>query len=185
MLGNVMTIRILAGLLLALGAAGAGAGEAYRWVDEDGTVVYSDRPAPGATRVPLPGVQTVPGQPLPGAAASAAATPPPAAAAYLNLGFVSPLDDQSIHDNSGDLPVSLLVEPSLDVERGHRLQLYLDGAPWGEPTEQTSFMVPNVDRGTHFVEVRVLDTQGRVVDESAVVTFHMHRQSALNRRRAN
>ncbi len=38
---------------LALFAAGAAYAQAYKWIDEDGIVHYSDRPEPGAERVDL------------------------------------------------------------------------------------------------------------------------------------
>ena len=40
--------------LIAVFAAGAAAAQAYRWVDENGVVHYSDRPREGAEQIFLP-----------------------------------------------------------------------------------------------------------------------------------
>ena len=43
-------LRILSSFMLALLAATSAYCEVYKWVDPDGTVHYSDQPAPGATQ---------------------------------------------------------------------------------------------------------------------------------------
>ncbi len=43
-------LRILSSLMLALLATTSAYCEVYKWVDPDGTVHYSDQPAPGATQ---------------------------------------------------------------------------------------------------------------------------------------
>ena len=48
-----MQIRLLTAVALIL-LAGVALAQAYRWVDKDGVVHYSDRPEPGAEEVQLP-----------------------------------------------------------------------------------------------------------------------------------
>jgi len=43
--------------IAALALAGAVFGQAYKWVDEDGVVHYSDRPQEGAEEIQLPTTQ--------------------------------------------------------------------------------------------------------------------------------
>jgi Domain of unknown function (DUF4124) len=65
-------MRHLCSALILLAAAPAIAAEVYRSIDENGIVVYSDRPAEGAQRVHI-------ATPAPGTPAQAAQTPAPAA----------------------------------------------------------------------------------------------------------
>ena len=51
---NRMELRTVFTLVCLFAAAGAAAQEAYRWVDEDGVVHYSDRPRKGAESIVLP-----------------------------------------------------------------------------------------------------------------------------------
>ncbi len=163
-------------LILCLSALSAA--DVYRWVDEEGNVVYSDRPIPGAEQLKSISVQTISLPPVPAPAAQAA---PPLAQPkrYLSFAIIQPSDDQAIRDNAGNISVSVLVEPSLYNELGHKLQLYLDGAPWGEAGGTVEYTLPNLDRGTHQLKAQVLDGDGAVVATTDAVTFHLLRQSIL------
>ena len=49
-----MELRSVFSLFCLLAVGAAAAQEAYRWVDEDGVVHYSDRPREGAEAIVLP-----------------------------------------------------------------------------------------------------------------------------------
>ena len=169
---------MISALALLLACAGPAAADIYRYVDEDGNVIYSDQPHPDAEKIPVPEVQTY--------SAPAFSEPPPPPAAkpeaprivYLTFGIVSPADDQAVRSNNGSLNVEVLLEPALD--KSHQLQLLLDEKPRGEPGTATSWSLENVTRGTHTLLAEIIDDTGAVVNRTEPVTFHLLRVSVAN-----
>lgn len=161
-------------LLLAVPPVLAG-GEIYRWVDEDGTVIYSDQPHPAAEKLDLPELLTIPAQRLP----PPETEPPPGPPPYEDIAIVEPADDETIRDNAGNITVRASLTPRLRSELGHRLVLYMDGILYGEPAVSPEFNLTNVDRGSHSVAVAVVDEDGSELLRSTSVTFHLMRVSIL------
>lgn len=202
---SVTTRRLLAGLAaglaLTLGLSAAGSAEAatriYRTVDENGNVVFTDVPPrpdePGqAVELNEGSSFTPPPTPAPEPTAEDGsrmsleqwlgneAPPSDEEAAgpvsYQSLEIASPANDEGLRDNAGTVTVNARLQPRLDV--GHAMQVLLDGEV--RQTGQTSsFQLINVDRGTHSVQVRVVDANGNILIASAPTTFHLQRRSVL------
>jgi hypothetical protein len=159
------------------------AGPAWRWVDADGTVHYSDRPVPGATEVYLPDAATpapIP-QPSPAASQSApvAAVPVEQSAQYSQLAISSPAPQATLWNIGGELTVDVIVGPRL--QQGHRLGLIYDGTLLNlPPTSGTSFSISDVFRGQHTVQAVILDSRNAQVLRSAPVQFMVQQTSLLN-----
>jgi hypothetical protein len=178
-----LSMRSMLALGLAFCSGLAAAAEVYRSVDEHGNVVYSDQPSPGAELIKAPPISTISLPPIENAQEpTAPAAPPPKQ--YLSFAIIAPTQDATVRDNTGAVQVGLLVEPSIDRERGHRLQLFLDGKPLGEPGLATEIGLTDVDRGTHELKAVIIDREGRSVASTQTVTFHLHRESQLFRRGA-
>jgi hypothetical protein len=96
---------------------------------------------------------------------------------YQQLEITAPTPDETLRDNTGDVTVSVALQPDLDAAAGHRLQFLLDGKPQGKPSDSSHARFPNVPRGTHTVEVAVVDASGHELKRSTGVRFHLHRQS--------
>jgi hypothetical protein len=168
-------------LLIAILGHGGALADVYRWVDENGNVVFSDRPHPGAEKIEVAPVQTVPALPL--AEPTTPVSPPAMAPNYITFAIIAPTDQQNIHNPpDGNVSVSVLLEPSLDIGRSHRLSLHVDGLPFNEPGSTTEFVLPNVSRGSHKVQAFVLDGDGAVIGKTPAITFHLHRQIAQQQR---
>lgn len=156
----------------------------YRWTDSDGNVHFGDDPPAGAERVEVgePAVVSTPprtAHPTPAPTPSEAPAP-----AYRLFEIVSPADDAVVRDNLGRVPVNIDIDPPL---RGnHRIDVRLDGArhPDQPATRSTAFTLHDVDRGTHTLEVRVLDSAGNVLARSAS-QFHLHRATVHSPARQN
>jgi len=172
-------------LVPALAAALAAApvrGEIYRYVDESGTVVYTDRPRPGAEKVELPGISVYRGGVPRAGSPPAGDRKEPAkevAPAYETVRIVSPAHDQAFWSAVGEVAVQLETKPELRVEAGHRLRLYVDGRPVEGLLEATAVRLRNVNPGTHELRAEIVDGAGRVLAESEPVTFHLLRPSRL------
>lgn len=172
--------RIYAALLAAsLLPVTVGAAEIYRTVDENGNVVYTDRPVQGGKQVELPELSTYEALPAPPAAP---AQPNTAAATEDNpavkLSFVQPTEGETVFNNQGNLIVAVRVEPPL--EPAQKLAVQIDDAEpvrIQEPTHQFT----EVHRGTHTVKAWVENAVGEPVGQQAAVTFYMRQASRLLR----
>lgn len=102
------------------------------------------------------------------------------AAAYNHALIVSPADDSAVRGNAGRLTVRARVDPPL--QRGHRLRLLFDGVPQGAAGRASSFELENIDRGTHSLQLQVVDDAGRVLFTGTASEFHLLRHSRLHRR---
>lgn len=171
----------LFGLALGL-AAGVAPADVYRWVDEDGTVHYSDEPREGAERLELGEPATVQ---TPDAGAAPAREEPEAPEeaereaddeGYERFAITSPQPEQTIQSAPGRVPVALALQPQL--REGHAVTLLLDGEPVQQsPLEGLELTLEPVDRGTHTLEARVTDDRGEVLARTDRVTFYLHRPS--------
>jgi hypothetical protein len=87
--------------------------------------------------------------------------------------ITSPEDDKPLRSNSGTIDIHIATEP--EKENTHKLQLYLDGKKLGSPQISPTMRALNIDRGTHQVQVELLDESGKVLAKTQVVTVHLQR----------
>jgi hypothetical protein len=100
------------------------------------------------------------------------------ARAYDAVRIVSPAEDETVHDNSGNVAVTVSVSPPLDVKAGDRILLLLDGRAVASGG-MTRFELKGVERGTHDLQAQVAAPDGSILGASTIVAFHMWRASRL------
>lgn len=170
---------ILFSLLLATGLASAA--NIYKWTDESGRVVFGDKPPNGveATPVRVQSPQTF--TPPPKSTFKSSSTEEAekkaaeeAARPKYKVAIASPADDEPVRNNPGNIAIQISSEPALNLEAGHKFQLLMDGNPV-MTSQKTTIVLTNVDRGTHTLQVQVIDETGKVLESSASSTFHMLR----------
>jgi hypothetical protein len=151
--------------------------QAYKWVDDDGVVHYSDRPREGAERVVLPKSPPRPAQTRapsrPASQANAATEPAPAAFKYESITFNSPAAEETLWNIEGVLNVSLSVEPALQT--GHQIRVYFDGEP--TVVSGTSFQLEEVYRGVHNLQAEVVDETGNLMIRSRPNRFYVQQNA--------
>lgn len=168
---DIRPILLLASLL----AASAVFAEAYRWVDEDGVVHYSDRPAEGAEEIVLPKANTTTVR------RAQRTEPEPAPAAsnqpvrYQGLSITSPASEETLWNIEGQLTVQIQVTPAL--QQGHRMRLYYDGE--GRDISSTTVQLEEVWRGEHNLQVEILNETGMPLIRSNPLRFYVQ-QSTVN-----
>lgn len=150
----------------------------YKWVDGSGQVHYGDQPSAGATEVELPEamVYTPPDytdddEPASGDSEAVAGGP------YKSLVVVQPANDETLRSNEGNVAVSIELIPGL-VEN-HKFVIYLDGNRVSGELTTSQITLQNVDRGSHSLEIAVVDANGQEVLRSTAVSFHLRRFSQL------
>ena len=165
-------------LLLAVTASA----ETWRWVDEDGVVNFSDQPRPGAERVELQGLSTFSPPEWTAQPDEPAGPAEPDAAGldwYSRLAILSPVNEETIWNNQGNLDVALAVEPRM--RQGDRINLYLDGEPVnGLPPNATRFTIDRVFRGGHTLRATIVDQNGAELFSSDTLQFYVRQTSLLN-----
>jgi len=169
------TMRILL-LLVTLSFLTPVSAGVYRSVDEAGNVVYTDKPSPDAEKIKIDKVQTIPA-----GDDNFEYTPPEESeeVAYTKLEIVNPENDHVFTGNTGDVTVSVVIEPELNTENGDRLILTMDGKKEAD-SGSTSFSFTNLDRGTHTVEVHVVNKDGKSLKSSKRISFVIQRTSIQN-----
>ena len=166
-------------VLLSLLAATAVMAEAYRWLDDDGVMHYSDRPQEGAERFDLPTYSR------PGPAPRRTTTQPAQSGAlerlqqertqfrYEVLRISSPGAEETLWDIGGALNVSLAVTPPLQA--GHRVRVYFDGEP--QLVNGATFQLQEVWRGVHNLQVEILDETGKLMIRSQPNRFYVQQNT--------
>ena len=154
----------------------------YRYIDENGNVAFSDEPVDGGVRVevsPAPAIDLKDLPPLgtePKADSRRSAAK--AAPTYEHIDLKSPRDDQAVRANGGNVSLEVDLKPALRTDLGHRFAVKLDGRrldrTWSENPQLTA-----VDRGTHQLQVMVVDASGEPLIKTDTITFHVLRRSIL------
>lgn len=169
--------------VLSLCAAGLAFAQAYKWVDEDGVVHYSDRPQPGAEVVDLP--RRPPPTSAPAARVAATSTaeqaPEEPAPGYELLEVADPGPEVTLWNIEGTLNVSLNLQPAL--QPGHQVRAYFDGEP--RMVSGTSFQIEEVYRGVHNIQVEILDETGQMLIRSRTNRFYVQQNTVIGRRTGN
>lgn len=95
---------------------------------------------------------------------------------YTGAAVVQPANEQTVHDNDGNVTVRVAVTPGLAP--GHRVVLLLDGRPIGQQMGGT-FPLSGIERGAHTLQAQVVDSNGKTLIASHPVTFYMWQASRL------
>ena len=162
----------------------------YKSIDEEGNIVYSDTPTPGAEQLTPPPISTVESKPVANKSGTEAqksdeagteepAKKPPTK--YSKFSIVTPNNDDTIWDNNGAVPVSLLLEPPLDTDNGHSVWVYVDGKAKVRKSQSLVQPLSGIDRGTHKIRAEIRDENRKTLKRTQNVTVHLKRVSTIPR----
>jgi hypothetical protein len=170
-------MRRVASFLLLGVALAASAADIWRWKDADGVVHYSDIPVPGAERVIVSGSTPRPGNsaPAPAVVAPPPGTPATTVVRYTRCVVTQPQNDE-VFFAVNSVSAAVAIEPNL--QKGHRVEVLLNGAPYAEwPADALSHTLSGLNRGSYTLAVRVLDANGRTACSGPVSNFHVRQPS--------
>jgi hypothetical protein len=167
---NVMRIAVL--LISLFMALPLFARDVYKYISEDGEVIYSERYHHEAERIRVTDKKK-------------SAAPPDelndearaAAGEYATFSIVQPSDDETIRNAEGTVSVGMSLTPKL--AEGHVIHLYVDGTKLDSDIKQTQLILQQLSRGTHSLQARIVNSEGNSLKESNSITFHL-RQPAVN-----
>ncbi|WP_259367834.1 DUF4124 domain-containing protein [Colwellia sp. MB02u-14] len=145
----------------------------YVWRSDDGVLVFSDSPIPGAEEVEI-------SEPNIGSSVDTSMldlTPKVIKNDY-QVEIEQPKQKATIRDNTGSVYIAGSIKPIF--KQGLNIQLYLDDSPYGPPQSHSMFVLRNIDRGEHIIKMQLLNEKGKVIALSKSITFYMHRASVNN-----
>lgn len=152
----------------------------YKCTDADGNIIYTDEPCIGGEELklpPLPTFKSPPAKPNTKPASSESK-----AFEYTKLEISKPRNEQMLEDQTGKVEILVDIVPALQHLDGHRLTISLDGTKLKGSGTTTRIQLDKVDRGSHTLQVSIIDESGAVLKTSPSVTFH-NRRPSLNRPR--
>lgn len=100
------------------------------------------------------------------------------AGGYETAVILAPEADATVHDNQGNLTVTVALTPAIRRDAGDYLLLLMDGAEVARGID-ARFELKNIDRGTHRLQLEVRSADGALILASAPVSFQMWRASIL------
>ena len=158
-------------LLTQVSSAFAGSTKVYVWRNEQGVLVFSDSPMPGAEVAEVQEPNSVKSS----IDTSVLDITPKVIDHKYQLEIVQPENNATIRDNTGSVYVSGRIKPIF--KRGLEIQLFLDEKPYGKPQTHSMFVLRNIDRGEHQIKMALLGDKGKIIATSSPVTFYMHRMT--------
>ncbi|NMP17179.1 DUF4124 domain-containing protein [Thalassotalea sp. Y01] len=149
------------------------ADKVYVWRNENGDLVFSDSPKPGAEEVAeeieVNNKQTI----ISSVDTSVLDISPRVVEEEYRVEISQPEDHATIRDNSGSIYISGRVAPVF--KRGFSVRLIFNGEAYGEPQTRSVFILRDVDRGEHKIKLELLNNQGKVIASSKERTVYLHR----------
>jgi len=160
----------LAAIMLCSATAFAGL---YKGVDEEGNVVYSDKPFENAERFTPPAITVMDAPKVPPREEPVTEEEDEAEETkYTALSIASPRNQQTIW-NEPNLIVQVKIKPALDTRQGHRLWLIMDGKPLVKKSRSTALPIGRADRGEHKLQVQVRNKKNKILKRSKTITVHI------------
>lgn len=147
----------------------------YTQTDSNGHTVYSDTPFQNsqpidipnsASTITTPTEKTQSQQTLSTSAISTKEidTHQP----YTLFTMTNPIDQQTFQ-NQREIPVEVSTKP--DLQKGDKIQLYLDGQAYGDAATSTHLMMNQVERGSHTVSAAIVSESKTVLKQTPAITI--------------
>lgn len=162
----------LTGLLISLQSLAVIAADIYKSVDEQGRVIYTDKPSGDqpAQKVDLPPVNTLPPEPR---THQPAPTINRAARQQLyEVKIVSPKNNATLTAEQRDLGIAVTLDRPL--EPNHWLLFFMNGELL-EETQSNSVFIEEITRGSHTITVEVIDNKGASLGTSEQIVVNVIR----------
>ena len=156
--------------------------EVYKVVDQDGNIIYTDRPGAdldSASIEKLPPLNKMPALMPPDADKRLNALPEEQLDAFPGYGrgiILSPENDSIVPHNQTSILIQIGLNPQLNP--GHVVQFLVDGVPQGSAVAAIAHRINNVERGTRSLSARVFDANGQLLITTPPVKVHVKRNFA-------
>ncbi len=153
----------------------------YRWVDENGTVHYSDAP-PNEQAQPadLPGITVVPARKIKPRKQDPEDTEGQQTTLFSDLRLVRPKPEESLWGTAGTVTAEVAFKDELPP--GYAIRFVLDDTPL-KPVRKKNLVIKDVTRGEHRLHAEIIETTSKqVVATTKPVVFYLQ-QVNINMRK--
>lgn len=168
-------IKITCRSLLVLAASASFAVNAglYKGLDEEGNVVYSDKPFENSEVMTPPPITVIDAPKIqPKKEPAKEDEDKPEETKYTSLSIRAPKNGETIW-NEPALIVSANLKPALNTAQGHRSWLIMDGKALVKNSKSMSLPIGRADRGAHTLQVQVRNKKGKILIRSKSITVHI------------
>ncbi len=97
---------------------------------------------------------------------------------YSELVITSPANNATVRDNQGNLTINFRSSPALQTRKGHKFVVAVNGKEIYSGTS-TITALNNMDRGTHTITAKIIDSSGKAMITSSAVKATLQRFSSL------
>ncbi|MGF1901194.1 DUF4124 domain-containing protein [Aliivibrio sifiae] len=171
-------------LFVSLFSLPAMADAVYTWEDSKGIRHFSDTPPPSSVKSKQLSFSSTPNEieniPVPSASKKTTTKKTRSKSKEtltpLDISISNLSQEETIRSSRGHIMVLTDLTRKLTV--GEKLQLILDGSPYGLPQTSREWKLTNIERGTHIITV-VAQKDGKRIASSKILTVHLHRPSKL------
>ena len=158
------------------------AAKLYKCEDAEGNTIYTDEACADGKQLKLPPLQTY----------TPARVPPASAATdqntkdkkkpkgYTSLIITKPENDSVVRDNTGKVTISYTLTSPLETARGHRFVIAVNGKKLKTKGTTSQIQLSDITRGTHTIQIHVIDNDDKILISSKPTSFHMKRYSILH-----
>ena len=143
----------------------------YKGLDEEGNVIYSDKPFADAEKITPPPLTVVDAPKVP-IKKEVIEEEKVVETRYTAFSIIAPTEQQVIW-NEPDLTVSLKLQPALSIAEGHTIWLLMDAKPLVKNSQSPSLQIGRADRGEHQIMAQVRNKQGKIIKRTKAVTIHI------------
>lgn len=147
----------------------------YVWRNAEGVLVFSDSPKPNVKSDTIDVSKTPNIIQSVDASILSGDTSKEELLDVVSIDIVKPVDQDTIRDNTGSLYINGLIKPSF--KRGMSVVLKFDDKKVAGPQKSAVFIMRDVDRGEHRVQLEVWNDSGKVIAVSKPITVYLHRAS--------
>lgn len=193
-----LTLLLSLGFVATQAMQEAQAQNIYRTTDRHGNVTFTDNPEHGGKQIHLPPLPLLPAmapqqlaptavalQPVSGSMSGSGPESEPGQSPthpgqpfmpYDSFAISTPVNNQTLPSGAaGNVQVLLNIQPAL--RKDHRVRLLLDGQVSQSAMHTTTFMLSNLNRGSHQLQAELLDASGRVRHRTPAQVLHVQRAS--------
>ena len=163
--------------VLLLMLASSAQGEMYKHKDAEGVTIYSDIPVEGSTPIVTPEGNTIK---LPKYVAKKKPAKESPDSDYSAFIIVSPENDSTVRDNSGNATITLSLTPELKIDSGHSISAFVNGIKNVSNSTSLAITINNINRGSHSVHAVVTDAEGNSLIQSNSINIHLKQFSKLH-----
>lgn len=87
------------------------------------------------------------------------------------LTITKPFPEETVWSHEGKIEINCQIKPSL--QDNHCLRLLIDGIIYEKPQRNMHWIVKNLSRGAHQIEIQVLDKRDNVLIRTDPLTFYL------------